>query len=277
MKTILVPTDFSKVAENAINYAAEIGKLTKAKIVLFHAFHVPVVATEGMYAMPALVELERNCMSGLKKIQRKLHLHHGEKLSVECVCQCGFAVDEITSYTSANRTDLIVMGMQGAGYLSEKLIGSITTALIQKSKCPVLAIDKEVKFRSVKKIALACDYNAIENAKIFEPLKEFAKLFKSHIYVLNVIGEHELEPVRATESVVSDFMKFEYSLADVNHTFHYLENEEVVDGINKFVMEGKMDMVVMIPHKHTVLKNIFNEPNTKRMAFHSKVPLLTLH
>jgi len=40
MKTILVPTDFSKIARNAIDYAVEIAKLTKAKLILFHVYHV---------------------------------------------------------------------------------------------------------------------------------------------------------------------------------------------------------------------------------------------
>lgn len=277
MKTILVPTDFSKIAENAINYAAEISKVTHAKIILFHAYHVPVIATEAMYVMPAPDELEKNSIDGLKKIERRLLRQYGKTLKVECVCKYGFAADEINNYASANKTDLIVMGMQGAGYLAEKLIGSMTTGLMQKSKCPVLAIDKTVRFRGIKKIVLACDYNETENSKILEPLKEFARLFKSHIYVLNVVNEPEFEPVPAAEKVVSGFMKLEYILSDVTHTFHYLEDEEIVAGINRFVKEGKMDMVVMIPRKHSALENIFKEPDTKKMAFHSHVPLLTLH
>jgi nucleotide-binding universal stress UspA family protein len=165
--------------------------------------------------------------------------------------------------------------MRGAGYLTEKLIGSVTTDLINKSNCPVLAIDKEVKYRSIKKIALACDYFDTENKKILEPLKEFARLFNSHVYVINVIGEPE--PVHSPTTLVSDLLKLDHSLAGVEHTFHHLKSDEVVEGINEFVTERKMDMVVMIPRKHTLLRNIFNEPNTKKMAFHSKVPLLALH
>lgn len=52
MKTILVPTDFSKIARNAIDYAVEIAKLTKAKLVLFHVYHVPVVPVEIPIVMP---------------------------------------------------------------------------------------------------------------------------------------------------------------------------------------------------------------------------------
>ena len=40
MKTILVPTDFSKNAENALLYAINLAKRMSAKIILLHSFHV---------------------------------------------------------------------------------------------------------------------------------------------------------------------------------------------------------------------------------------------
>ncbi len=274
MKTILVPTDFSTVSENAVNYAAEIAKVTKAKLILFHVYHMPVTATEVPIVLPNVDELEKDCMEGLLQISTRLH----SKLSttnIECIVKCGFPVDEINQYTQNSKIDLIVVGMKGAGYLTEKLIGSVTTSLIQTSNCPVLVIDEKVKFRSIRKIVLACDYNETENKKVLEPMKEFVHLFKSHVYVLNVLRKSE--PVEPVTEVVSDFIKLEHALADTTHSFHYLSNEKIIDGINEFVSEGKMDMVVMIPRKHSVLRNIFNEPNTKKMAFHSIVPLLAIH
>jgi nucleotide-binding universal stress UspA family protein len=274
MKTILVPIDFSKAAENAANYAIEIAKITKAKVILFHAYHVPIVPTEVPIVMPELAELEKDCMAGLLKISARLRSKY-KTANIERVVKCGFAVDEINLYAEKHQMDLIVMGMHGAGYLTEKLIGSITTSLIQKANCPVLVIGENVKFKNIKKIVLACDYHETENEKILERLKEFAHLFKSHIYVLHVVPELEL--AAPVPDVVSDYVKLESTLADTDHSFHYLPNNEIVDGINKFVADDKMDMVVMIPRKHSILKNIFTEPNTKKMAFHSKVPLLALH
>jgi nucleotide-binding universal stress UspA family protein len=275
MKTILVPTDFSPVAQNAVYYAAEIAKLVNARIVLFHAYHIPVVTTDVPMPMPSMEELEKSCITGLKKIEHTLYQQYGKKLDVKLVCKCGFTVDEINNYSAEHRIDLIVMGMRGAGYLSEKLMGSITTALINKLKCPVLAIDKEVKYHSIKKIVFAYDDEEVQDKKALEPLKEFAKLFKSHVYILNVVRERELAPVGFELAAVPE--RLEQALAGIDHTFHHIQNEEIVDGINDFVKERKMDMVAMIPRKHNLFNKIFNEPNTKKMAFHSKVPLLALH
>lgn len=122
MKTILVATDFSKSANNAIDYAVELAKFTKSKLILFHTYHVPVVASEVPVMMPSLDEIEKECMDCLKKIEESIPLENRNNLTIECVCKCGFEVDEINLFTEKNKIDLIIVGMQGAGYLSEKTL-----------------------------------------------------------------------------------------------------------------------------------------------------------
>ncbi len=273
MKTILVPTDFSEVAENALDYAVEIAKITKAKLVLFHVFNVPIIPAEIPIVIPT-DEMEKDAMNSLKKIEKKLQNKHGSKLTIECKSKCGFPVEEINLFAKENKVDLIVVGMEGENFLIEKIIGNITTSLIKKAKCPVLAIDKHVKFKNIKKIALACDYNKTDNNTILAPLKEFAQVFESHIFILNVT--QELETVTTVSKAVEG-IKLNHSLQNVNHSFHYAMNEDIIEGINDFVDKMKIDMVVMIPRMHTALHNLFHEPNSKRMAFHTKIPLLALH
>lgn len=277
MKSILAPTDFSKTSHNAVDYAVEIAKLSNAKLILFHVFHVPVIATEVPVIMPSLNDLEKDCLATLSKIKKTI-LSHNSNLIIDCVCKCGFAVDEINLFTKNNHVDLIVLGMQGANYLSEKLMGSITTSIISKSKCPVLAIAQPVKFKSIKKIVLACDYLEAKNKSILEPLKEFAKLFNSHIYILNISNEPETVLIHDDQTLKAKaFANLGYSLENTNHSFHNQQNDDVVDGINDFIIKQKMDMVVMIPRTHSLLTNIFHEPKTKRLAFNTDIPLLALH
>lgn len=275
MKTILVPTDFSEISANSTDYAIEIAKVAKAKIVLFNAYHVPVIASEAVVIAPAIEELERYAHNKLEKTKTELINKYGQQVNIECVSACGFAIDEINIYTKTNKVDLIVIGMHGANFITEKLIGSITTSLIRSSNCPVLAIDNKVKFIEPKKIAFACDYSETDNKTILDSLKEIVSLFKSHVYVLNVISKKEFVPT--IKEAVSDFISLEDSLEKVDHSLHYIHDNDIVEGINEFVLERKMDMIVMIPRKHSFIKNILQEPNTKRMAFHTHLPLLALH
>ncbi len=275
MKTLLVPTDFSKISDNAIDYAVEIARVTHAKLILFHAYHVPVITTEEVVAIPDFKDIERSAMDNLKRIERIIHAKHGQNIITECVCKCGFAVEEINLFTQKRKIDLIIMGMKGAGYLGEKLIGSVTTSLMQESICPVMSINEHGRFKAPKKIVLACDYLETDHKLVLKPLRQLANLFSAHVYVLNVVGNTKASP--EIPGGTSDYRNMENSLTDVEHSFHYLQSENVIDGVNAFISERKMDMVVMIPRKHSILKRIFNEPNTKRMAFHALVPVLALH
>lgn len=275
MKTILIPTDFSDNALNAINYATEIAKLTKAKIILFHAFHVPVTYTEMPIVTIQMEEVEKEKMNSLKKIMNEMQRKNNNSLEIECICKMGFAVDEICELVKSKSIDLVIMGIHGANQLSELLLGSTTTALINKGACPVLVINPFVKFKSIQNIVFACDYREISNKSILKSLKEFVELFKSNVYVYNVIHERE-ETVPLMAKAVSGIL-LEHSLEGINHSFHFGEPGDVVDSINLFAEKKNVDMIVMIPHKHTLLKSILLEGNTKKMAFHTRVPLLALH
>lgn len=274
MKTLLVPTDFSETSNNAIDYAVEIARATHAKLILFHVYHVPVITTEAVVAIPEFKELEQYALDNLKRTERTIQIKHGSTVVTECICKCGFPVEEIKGFTKEHKIDLIVMGMKGAGRLAEKLIGSVTTSMIQESTCAVMVIDEHVRFKSPKKIVLACDYLKTENKSILKPLKQLADLFNAHVYILNVVTHSESSP--NVIKTVPNHDKLENSLDGIEYSFHYLQSEDVIRGINTFVEERKMDMVVMLPRKHSAFKTIFSEPNTKQMAFHSKVPLLTL-
>ena len=274
MKTILVPTDFSKTSINAIDYAMEIAKLLKAKLILYHIYHFPFVATE-INSMETEEEVEKSSMLNLKKIKEKLVLKHGKVIPISCKSNNGNVEDRIHLFTKNNKVDLIVMGIKGGGFLTEKIIGSITTSVLRKAICPVIAVDQKVKFKSIKKIVFACDYTNENNAKILKPLKDIANLFDAHIYVLKIASQFEICPSSAELEL--KFTDLKKSLKDFDHTFHCTYNVNVVDGINEFVETKKIDMVVMIPHRYTLFEYIFHTPETKKMAFHSNVPLVALH
>lgn len=273
MKTILVATDFSDIAKNAIDYASEIACKAKAKLILFHVYHEPVFLAEIPIALP-IDEIKKDCIDCLMDIKKEVLAKYGNQIVVECACRQGLPVDEINLFAKENNVDMIVMGMEGTSYLSEKIIGNITTSLLKKACCPVLAVDKHVRFKSIKNIVLASDYIETANTTTFNPLIELAEIFNSKVFILNVV--RELETITTISKAVEG-IKLNHTLDSINHSFHYSKSEDIIDGINDFVDEQKIDMVVMIPRAHSVLHNLLHESNCKRMAFHTKVPLLALH
>lgn len=274
MKLILAPTDFSKASRNAIYYAAEIAKRAGAKLVLLHAYHPPVIIAEAPIVFPMPADMEKECMRQLKRIRYQLLTKHGRRFDVDLCCLEGLAGDIISNYAMEHKADLMVVGTHGAGYLEEKLIGSVTSDLIDRSKTPVLSVSATTKFKNIKKIVLATDYQSLSGKTLLDPVKEIADMFSSHIYVLNVVGKENDVP---TVSQAVEGIKLEQLLQGHNHSFHAAANKDVVRGINTFVEASQMDMVVMVPRRHSFFKTLFSKRNTKAMAFHTKAPLLTIH
>lgn len=274
MKLIIAATDFSKASRNAINYAAEIAKRAKAKLVLLHAYHPVVMVAETPIVLPMPDDIEKSCMRQLRRIRYQLLTRHGRRFNVELSCMEGLGADIICDYAAGHKADLVVVGTHGAGYLEEKLIGSVTSDLIARCKSPVLSVASTTKFKSIKKIVLATDYQELSKKEILDPIKEIADMFRSHVYVLNVIaGENDLPTIsQAVEGI-----KLEQLLQGYHHSFHAAVNEDVIRGINSFVEASRMDMVVMIPRQYTFFKNLFHKHNSKAMVFHTQIPLLTIH
>lgn len=274
MKTILVPTDFSGISVNALDYAARLAKRTGARLELFHTFYVPNLTTEIPAFMPITSDIEDGLMENLMEHKQRLQRDHGGDLQIDCTVRAGFAVEEIRIYAEEVHADLIVMGMQGADYFSEKLVGSTTTSLVGKVDCPILAVDNNVTFSEIRQIVLACDYSETQELrKTLAPLMALARLFDAHISVLHVVPGSENVP---NPDGAPGAIQLNNVLEDIEHTFHSIRHSDIVEGINTFVSGQQTDLIAMIPHKHSLFEQLFRASNTKKMLFHTHVPVMTL-
>lgn len=164
------------------------------------------------------------------------------------------------------------MGLQGGGFVSEKIIGSTATSLMRESVCPVLGVGKDVKFNPIKRIVLATDHRDADYQKILKPLKDVIAMFDAHLYVLYVV-----EPAVKLDKGIVTGVQVMRALEDIPYTEHTLAEEEVAYGINRFITDQAIDMAVIVPRKHSFFYSLFHEANTKKLAFHINVPLLALH
>jgi nucleotide-binding universal stress UspA family protein len=243
-----------------------------AKIVLFHAFHTPVMITE-VPDMLSFQEMKDMQIEDLERLAAELKSQHGETLVIETVCESGFAVDEIQIYQEANENDLIVMGMKNVGLFTEKLFGSLTTTLMYKLFCPILSIPENYTFKPIINIALATDL--IESPTLlFTNFINFISVFGAHLHVLNV-NKNVLEMIESTHSVTEE--KYKNTFQTISYSTHHLTNENIAAGINEFIKSKEIDLVAMIPKKHSFWENLIHEPQTKKIAFHANIPVMALN
>lgn len=272
MKKILVPTDFSKLSDNALNYAVQLAKLTGAELLLLHAYLTPLFA-EDSALISTRQYLQEEAEDNLEKLKESIEETNPD-LKISYAAIDGIPVDVITFYAKKQHIDLIVIGAQGTGNLQEKIVGSTASTLIRKTKTPVMVIDKQVRFRIPEKIVLAVDFAETDNQVVLNPLKELATKFKSHICILNILTEAQAIP---TFGEITESYKIEKSLKYTYHTFFEIEHPDVIIGINDFVKKHQIDLVTIISRKHSLVGRIFREPISKAMTFHSLAPLLILH
>ncbi len=274
MKTILIPTDFSKNSDNAVHFALELNKKLEAKAVLFHSYVVPAFASDMPVVMPSDEELKGNAKKGMKNLKEKLQGEY-PGMEIETMILDGYAEDEIVAATADKKTDLVIMGTQGASGLREVLIGSITAAVMEDTECPVLAIPENASFKGIHKMVFATNYaeNDFEN---IENVIDMARKFDAEVILLHISNgdldtAYEFAAIETFKERIREDSKYE----KVN--FKLLESRDVIDGLSFYLDEVRADMLAMSMHHRTFFQKIFNRSKTKRMAFHTHIPLLAFH
>ena len=269
MNTILVPVDFSPASRNAAKYAAELAKLLKTRLLLFHAYMLPTPISEVPYAMVTVDNLQKENEDLIRKEATWLHEQYGQE--VEWLVRIGIASDEIKNLNTEKEIGLIVMGMKGAGGI-DKIIGSTTTNVARKVKTPVLVIPHDTAYTPIKHITYASDFSYKTSIQLFDPLLELGRIFRAKIHILYVRQNHGGN----TEQELTGKRSNEIIFEGVEHEYAIIEEPSVNQGINRYLAQQPCEMLAMVAHKHTFLERLFSKNHTTAMAYETHVPLLIL-
>jgi nucleotide-binding universal stress UspA family protein len=269
MKTILVSTDYSKAATNALAYASNLARHVHAKIVLCHAYYMVVTHLDEPIQLPGENDLIQENMKRLKVIAESVTRNYG--VEVECYTGSMPVVDFLSKIIPQAQADLVVMGMRGLSMLDQRVFGSTTVSLISKASYPVLVVPEEAVYAPVSKIMLATDFRINRHTNI-ELLIRLALSFQAHVQVLNVSDQSEAE-----EQVKLTQLKFlEDILQQVPHEYIIMSNSDITDGIKKAAAQYEPHLLVMVPQRHDFWDVLLNRSNTRKLAFQTHIPLLTL-
>lgn len=275
MKTILVPTDFSKNADNACKFAIEIAKEYKAKIILMHTFETPIHYSDAalMTTQMDYAVIYNAALRDLKKYHSKISKDAGG-LTIELVLQQGLASARIKEIALEKKADLIVMGTTGTGAIERILLGSNTSRVIRKAPCLVLAVPPKAKYTGFKKIVYTTDLQN-DNLKHTKTIIPFAKKFNSELLILNInihlISTNEADDLKKITKTIKEHVKYP-------KTSGYLCNDiNVSNGISYFMKKQKADCLAMYTHHRSMFENIFKPSITAEVANHVSVPLLVIH
>ncbi len=145
--TILVPTDGSEVAENAVEHAIDLAAKYDADV---HALYV--VDTSAMDIGLGTEQVDRirqGHLEEMPEVQERANratnsvAKRGEKHGIEVTesIAAGQPHDRISDYAADNGVDLIVMGSAGRGGVKRVLLGSVAERTLRSTRIPVLVVD----------------------------------------------------------------------------------------------------------------------------------------
>lgn len=272
ISNILVPSDFSEVSNNALKYAIGFALQTKSKIHVLHVKSFPVLDTSfpaDAYAT-LIEEMNKIAKDGLEKLKKTLLEPAGVDYDLADIS--GFVNDEIENYAKSNEIDLIIMGTTGASGLQELLIGSNAATTVGRSEIPVMVIPPTFAFTEIKHILYASDYTEPEFPALSR-LMYFAELNDAAISVLHVKTDYD----HYFNAANNFFVRNKAHIKRENIRLVKSEKEDVAEAIDNYINENQIDLLVLAKHHRSFFDRLFHRSLSKRMAYHTKVPLLVLH
>lgn len=269
MKNIFIVTDFSEASQNAGRYAVEMAKYFNAQVFLFHAYQVPVQVPESYFAYTvedvwATVKEQLETEAGA--------INPGKFVNVEICGGVGLPVSLITEEAAKRDADLIICGMKGQGKTFRKIFGSTTTALSRKSEIPMIVVPENATFQPPKNIALANDMDPDTSALTYNLLKELGEKFVSKLSVVWVVDEG----TDANKEMRFRPKSFINELKDLDPVLEFPSGSNVINALDGFIKEHSIDLMAIIPHKHDMMERLMTESITKKMLFHTHIPMLIL-
>ena len=145
MKRILVPTDFSKRANDALNFAKEIALDNEATVILLHAVEYPVGATMDPIGVSVVANVDREMIDTLtttakEKMAVIKREFQNDGINIETIVDVGTAYISIYENIKNQHVDMVIMGSHGASGFKEMFIGSNAEKVVRHVKCPVITI-----------------------------------------------------------------------------------------------------------------------------------------
>lgn len=279
MKHIVVPTDFSSNAQKALDFAVQIARKAQgAHIHIVHAFSL----LENVFIDRKLL---RDAWNEEQKTEKQAQLDAlvqgllSNYPAQGCTAHLfsGPVVDVVIDFCNQVQASMVVMGTQGASGLAEVLIGSNTSAIIARTSIPVLAVPEEFEGAMPTDMVLAVRHFAEKEALlamlpplcnildlpvkvvVFEPYEQDATVVAQDRQELQQYAQWLKEkcPALVVQPLVIEGKNFEESL-------------------QSFCNKNGHSILAMITHKRSFWEQLYAPSLTRKMAYHTSVPLLAL-
>ncbi|TLV02431.1 universal stress protein [Dyadobacter luticola] len=272
MKTILVPTDFSKNADKALIAAKQIAGRTGAKLLIMYAYQPYVgdyMVPESITSAPIYQQLEDDYRSKLNEL---VSTAQREGFRSDGIFETDGVETAVLRQAQETSADLIVVGRTGHGKFLDKMIGSSATGIALHAQCPVLIIPPDRRTEHFDYIVYATQLE-FDEKEILVSVIALAKQLGGKLKLVKVNSDEQLN-IQPDGQYVDELGK---ELGIRREDIIILTGDHLMDALEGYCERIMADLLI-VSHRHrSFFEKILNPSMTKKLTTETHVPLLVYH
>ena len=279
-KRVLLPTDYSNNALNAIRYARELYKDIACDFYMMNAFHVSGYTLESMQ-VPEPGEhfyetAKKISEEGMARLKEMIVLHpDNPNHRFHTICTFNSMLEAVRNTVAKKDIDIIIMGTKGITGSKARIFGTNTVKVMEHIKnCPVIGVPGIAAFSPPKEIVFPTNYKTDFKRNEINHLIEIAKLHSSKIHVVHIDKDKDgklSKKEQANKELLLDILN------GVDVETHFLSAIKISQGIKLFIESKDCDMIAFLNRKHLFFGSILSNPLVKEIGYEPKIPILELN
>lgn len=275
LRHIIFPTDFSEVAENALDTAIAMCQRHMTRLTIVHVIeqHYLLVSAEASFmSVDVLSQLQKNAEDLLAGLLGKIK--YDGQFEISTVVRIGNAADEIRRLSRETRADLIVMGTHGASGLREFFIGSNAYRVVKHTPCGVLTIPGQTRWLNFRRILFPIRIVAGALSK-YDFIRPIIRGNGSSLLLAGIVEKHgpyALEEMKSIVETAAQKMKED----DVICRAELHNSDDIAKHVIHLSEAEKPDLIVIMASLEKYSKGLFVGPYSQHIVNHSKFPVLSI-
>ena len=279
MQKILVPVDFSENSLNAVKYAIQFASDKDTELHLAHVVppvydpsDVPVLNTVSTQKKS---ENAKSILTDYIKVNLKEFLNTSVQAEhvIRTDVMVGEVVKNVTDRAKEINASLIIMGTRGDEVKwNEKLLGTVSSGILEKSDVPILFIPVGYSFGKLDEVLFASGLQESDAYLIWKAV-ELLKPYSVVLRCLHVSKEFsEAESMKIEE--FKDYLN-EHSNA-IQATYYQLYDDKIDQSILEYVERFSSDLLIMTHEEQNFLQRIISHSHTREIKRHIHIPFLVM-
>ena len=276
MRRIVIPSDFSDNAMNAIKYGMELFKYERSEIIVMHAYADEVY--ENTMEMPRefFEEYKQKVKEGtdrkLESIVKEMReISPNPKHDYQYLSVFASLVDAANDLADSEDLDLLIMGTKGQTANRDITFGSMTLQVIKYVKCPVLAVPENYHEVRLENILFPTDYQIPFQRRELKLVRTIAQKFCASLHCLYLTQWDQLSHRQQDNKTFLDDCMGEL---DCEHLHH--EGEDITNAINEAITKYNISMLVMVNTRHSYMERLLYTSTIEKIGLEIKIPFLVL-